>query len=82
MNCAVGEWVCERLVDELVLLDQRQVVETRARHDNLEVITAAGPIGDGELRGVGKRLREELLKSFVAQVRFVTERRASIPSLR
>jgi carbon monoxide dehydrogenase subunit G len=55
---AIAERVVEGLVDEAVLLEQREPVEARARDDDLEVVASAGPVLDDELRRIGKRLLE------------------------
>ena len=56
MNGAVAERLGQRVVDQPVLLEQRQPVETRARDGDLEVVTAAGAVLDAQLRRVGKRV--------------------------
>jgi hypothetical protein len=48
VNRAISEWGCEGLVDQPVLLEQRQTVETRARDYDLKVVAAAGSVLDGE----------------------------------
>jgi hypothetical protein len=62
MNGAIAERICERLVHEPVLLEQRQPVEARARYANLEVVAAAGAVLDDELGRFGKRLPKQSLK--------------------
>ncbi len=59
MNGAIGHRVCEGGVDELVLLEERQPVEARARDRDLEVVAAAGSIGDQNLRRIGKSALEQ-----------------------
>ena len=49
MDGAVAKWLREGLVDETVLLEQREPVEARARHRHLKVVTAAGPVLDPNL---------------------------------
>jgi hypothetical protein len=46
VNRAIAEGGCEGLVDQPVLLEQRQAVEARARDRDLEVIAAAGAVLD------------------------------------
>src|SRR2546423_5720918 len=62
VNRAIRERVCERLVDELVLLDQRKAVEARARDSHVEVVAAAGAVLDRELGRVRERGPEEALE--------------------
>ncbi len=59
MDCAVGERRRERLVDEPVLLDERQSRKARGRDGHLEVVARARAVVDVELGGVGKRLLEQ-----------------------
>jgi Lon protease-like protein len=56
---AVPQRLGKRLVDEAVLIEQRQPVEARARHGHLEVVAAAGPVIDGQHGRVGKRVAEQ-----------------------
>jgi hypothetical protein len=50
VNRAIAEGGCERLIDESVLLEQREAVEARARDRDLEVIAAACAVLDVDLR--------------------------------
>jgi len=50
MNRAIPEGGCEGIVDEPVLLEQRQAAETRACDRDLEVVPAAGAVLDLDLR--------------------------------
>ena len=59
MDGAVAQRLGERLVDEAVLVEQRQPVETRAGHGHLEVVAAAGPVVHPQLLRVGKRIAEQ-----------------------
>ena len=59
MDGAVAERLGERLVDEAVLVEQREPVEAGARHGHLEVVAAAGPVLDAELARLGERVAEE-----------------------
>jgi hypothetical protein len=58
VNRAIAEWGCEGIVDQAVLLEQRQAVEARARDRDLEVVAAAGSILHVNLRA-RKRLFEQ-----------------------
>ena len=60
VDCAVRERALEGGVDELVLLDQREPGEARARDRDLEVVAAARAVLDVELGRVGERLGEKL----------------------
>ena len=64
MNCAVAERLRQRLVDEAVLVEQRQAVETRARDDHLEVVAAARAVFDAELVRIGKGAAQQGLETF------------------
>ena len=46
-----------------MLLHERQAVECRRGDDDLEVVSAPGPVDHVELLGVGKRALEELQAS-------------------
>ena len=56
---AVGERRRQRLVDEPVLVDQREPGEPRARNGHLEVVAGAGAVLDVELGRVGKRVGQQ-----------------------
>ena len=62
MDRPVSERRGERVVDEPVLLDQRQPVEATARDRHLEMVAATGPILDRDLGRVGKRVAQERLE--------------------
>jgi len=62
VNRAIAEGGCERLIDEPVLLEQRQAVEARARDRDQEVVAAAGAVVDRELARVRERLLEQASK--------------------
>jgi phage tail-like protein len=64
MDGPVTQRLGECGVDEPVLLQQRQLVEARCRDGHLEVVAAAGAVFDAELRRVGERALEQLLKWF------------------
>ena len=59
MNGAVAQRLGERLIDEAVLVEQRQPLEARARHGHLEVVAPAGPIVHTQLPRVRKRVAEQ-----------------------
>ena len=59
MNRAVAQRLGERLVDEAVLVEQRQAVEARARDDHLKVIAAAGAVLDAELARIRERTAQK-----------------------
>jgi len=63
MNRAVAQRLGKRLVDEAVLVEQRQAVEARARDDHLEVIAAAGAVLDAELARVRERTAQKCLET-------------------
>src|SRR6185436_6225872 len=62
MNGAIGEWGGERVVDEPVLLDEREPVEACARDRDLEVVAAAGAVLDRHLVA-RERFAEQLLQA-------------------
>ena len=62
MNGAIGERGRERVVDEPVLLEQRQPVEARARDGHLEVVAAARAVLDRDLGRVRKRVPQDRLE--------------------
>jgi hypothetical protein len=63
MNRAVAQWLGERLVDEAMLVEQREAVEARARNDHLKVIAAAGAVLDAELARVWKRTAQKCFET-------------------
>jgi hypothetical protein len=50
VNRAINEWGCEGLVDQAVLLEERQAVETGARDRDLEVVASTGAVLDVDFR--------------------------------
>jgi phage tail-like protein len=60
----VPQGLCQRLVDEPVLVEQRQSGEARRRDGHLEVIAASGAVLDAELGGIRKGLLEKILQRF------------------
>ena len=62
MDGAVAERLGERLVDQAVLVEQREPGEARRRDGHLEVVAAAGAVLDGELRRVRERVAQERLQ--------------------
>ena len=63
MDRAVAQRLGERLVDEAMLVEQRQAVEARARDDHLKVIAAAGAILDAELARVRERAAQKCFEA-------------------
>ena len=63
MDGAVGERGGERVVDQAVLVDEAEPVETRRLHRDVEVVAAARPVDDVELVRVGKGLRSRSERS-------------------
>src|SRR3954451_11206112 len=59
---AVAQRVRERLVDEAVLLEERDPLEARAHDGHVEVVAAAGAVDDVDGLGVGERLAEQGLE--------------------
>ncbi len=59
MDGAVAERLGQRLVDEAVLIDQREAREARARDDHLEMVAAAGAILDADLVRVRERIAQQ-----------------------
>jgi hypothetical protein len=55
----VAERRCERLVDEPVLLDEREPVEAAARDRHLEMVAATRPVLDRKLARVRERRAQE-----------------------
>ena len=63
MDRAVAQRLGERLVDEAVLVEQRQAVEARARDDHLEVIAVTGAVLDAELARVRERTTQKCFEA-------------------
>ena len=59
MDRPVGERLLERLVDEPMLLDEREAVEAAARDRDLEVVAPAGAVLDRELARIWERAAQE-----------------------
>ena len=76
MNRAISQWGREGLVDQPVLLEQRQAVEARAHYHDLEVVAPAGPVLDGQRR-VGKRVFEKTSQAFDGQEPIVAVKKLS-----
>ena len=74
MDGAIRERGCERVVDEPVLVDERQALEARAHDRHLEVVAAARAVDDGELCGVGKGVPEQRLERLRGYVQGADER--------
>ena len=64
MNGAVAERGRERVVDEAVLVDEREALEAPVSEHDLEVVSASRPVDDVQLGRVRKRLLEQDLQSF------------------
>ncbi len=84
MDRPVRERIREGIVDEPVLVEERQAREARAHDGRFEMVAAAGAVDDRDLRRVGKRRAEELLEPAGcvrgAQLRFTSlKKRLSSP---
>ena len=64
MDGAVAERLRERLVDQAMLVEQRQAVEARAGDDHLEVIAPAGAVLHAKLVRIGERAAQQGLETF------------------
>ena len=62
MDGAVTKRLGKRLVDEAMLIDEREPCEARARDGHLKVIAASGAVLDAQLGGVGESLLEQDLE--------------------
>lgn len=62
MDGAVGERRGEGVVDEPVLVDEREPLEAGAGDRHLEVVTAPSAVEHGELGRIGKRLLQEVFE--------------------
>ena len=62
MDGSICERLRERVVDETVLLDERQPGKAAARDRYLEMVAAARPVLDRELARIGKGGAEEYLE--------------------
>ena len=63
MNRAIRERGRERVVDESMLLDEREARELSACDCHLEVVATAGAIDHGNLPGLGERLAQKILEA-------------------
>ena len=63
MNRAICERGCERVVDEPVLLDEREAREPRACDRHLEMVTPTRAVEDGDIPGLGERLAQKILEA-------------------
>jgi Tol biopolymer transport system component len=61
---AVAQGLRQRVVDEAVLLEQRQAVEARSLDGHLKVVAAAGSVFDAQLGRVRECFLEERLQRF------------------
>ena len=59
MDGAISKRVCERGIDEAVLLDERAAVEVGALYRDVEMVAAARTIDDVDLMRVRKRVVEQ-----------------------
>ena len=64
MDRAVAERLGERVVDEPVLVEEREPREARRRDGDLEVVAAARPVLDAQLARIRKRRYQQLLEPF------------------
>ena len=64
MDGAVAERLRERLVDQAMLVEERQAVEARAGDDHLEVIAPAGAVLHAKLVRIGERAAQQGLETF------------------
>jgi Lon protease-like protein len=74
VDSAVAQRLGERLVDETVLVEQRQAREARARDRHLEVVAAAGPVVDAQLLRVRERVPQQRLETFDGHAAMVRPR--------
>lgn len=72
----------ERRVDEPVLVDEREAVETRVDHRHVEVVAAARPVDDGELARAWKGHAQELLQPLAHASKIPTAGRAKLNPMR
>jgi Lon protease-like protein len=61
---AVAERLRQRLVDQAMLVEQRQAVEARAGDDHLEVIAASSAVLHAKLVRIGERAAQQGLETF------------------
>ena len=67
MDGAVAQRLGQRLVDEPVLVDQRETRKARARHGHLEVVARAGAVEHVDLPRIGEGPLENALRSQIAR---------------
>lgn len=63
MDGAVAKRLGERLVDEPVLVEQREPREARARHDHLKVVSVAGAVLDAQFVRIRECVAQEGFES-------------------
>jgi Peptidase family M28 len=83
VDAAVSERRRESVVDQAVLVDEREAAEARACDGDVEVIAAAGTVDDHELLSVGKGLSKQLFeppahRPTLAAARLVSLKRLAI----
>ena len=79
MDRPVRERIRERIVDEPMLVDERETAEARARDGDLEVVAAARPVDDRDVGRVREGGVQQLLEA-VAQLRLTSlKKRLSSP---
>jgi hypothetical protein len=61
---AVGERLGERVIDQAVLVDERQAGEARADHGDVKVVSPTRAVDDLEAARIGKGLLEQVLEPF------------------
>jgi Lon protease-like protein len=74
MDGAVAQRLGERLVDEAVLIDEREPGEARARHDHLEVVSVAGAVLHAQLVRVRERIAQKGFESLGGHTAMVRPR--------
>ena len=60
---AVAQGLRERVVDEPVLLDEREPREARADDGDMEVVAASGAVDDRDLPGIRKSVSQEVVEA-------------------
>ena len=64
MDGAVAQRLSERVVDEPVLLDEREPREAWADNGDVEVVAASGAVYDRDLPGIRKSVSQELVEAW------------------
>jgi len=64
MDCAVSQWLGERVVDPAMLVEQGQPVEARRTDGHVEVVARPGAVLDAQLGRFRKRMLEQRLQRF------------------